>query len=78
MPIHEYSCRDCGRTMEVLVLGTDDVPECSTCGSGNLERRLSAPAAYAGRLPGPGDTGCCGDTPGHGGCAGPGSCCGRN
>jgi hypothetical protein len=28
-------------------------------------------------LPGPTDHGCCGSRPGHAGCAGPGSCCGK-
>jgi hypothetical protein len=36
---------------------------------------LSGSAAHA--MPGPGDTVCCGSSPGHAGCAGPGSCCGK-
>jgi hypothetical protein len=31
----------------------------------------------SGAMPGPGDTACCGSSPGHAGCAGPGSCCGK-
>jgi len=81
MPIHEYVCADCGKSSELLILGADDRPECRTCGSTNLKRKLSVPASYSGttggRLPGPGDTGCCGQSPGHAGCAGPGSCCGK-
>jgi hypothetical protein len=42
---------------------------------------LSAHSSFSGAsrhaLPGPGDTACCGSTPGHAGCAGPGSCCGH-
>jgi hypothetical protein len=29
------------------------------------------------RMPGLGDTACCGKAPSEAGCAGPGSCCGR-
>ncbi len=29
-------------------------------------------------MPGPGDTSCCGSAPSEAGCAGPGSCCGKN
>jgi hypothetical protein len=43
---------------------------------------MSATSSLTGRtaagLPGPGDTGCCGSHPGHAGCAGPGSCCGKS
>lgn len=81
MPIYEYTCSDCGKTIEVLVMGAGDAPECSACAGKNLQRRLSVPAAYSGqssdRIPGPGDTACCGGTPGHSACAGPGSCCGK-
>jgi hypothetical protein len=42
---------------------------------------MSATSSLTGKtgqpLPGPGDTGCCGQHPGHAGCAGPGSCCGK-
>jgi hypothetical protein len=41
---------------------------------------MSASSSLTGRarqaVPGPGDTACCGSTPSHAGCAGPGSCCG--
>jgi hypothetical protein len=36
---------------------------------------LSGP--ISGSMPVPGDTACCGSSPGHAGCAGPGSCCGK-
>jgi hypothetical protein len=42
---------------------------------------LSAPSTLSGssahKMPGPGDTACCGSSPMQSGCAGPGSCCGK-
>jgi putative FmdB family regulatory protein len=43
MPIFEYQCKDCGKVMEVLQLGTK--PEkviCENCGSERLEKLLSS------------------------------------
>jgi putative FmdB family regulatory protein len=82
MPLYEYLCLDCGRTSEILVMAGDPRPVCSACSGPNLQKLLSAhaphPAAAGTRLPGPGDTACCGERPGHAGCAGLGSCCGRH
>ncbi|MCG6910828.1 MAG: zinc ribbon domain-containing protein [Deltaproteobacteria bacterium] len=81
MPLYEYLCRDCGATLEVLVAGNADRPSCKACGSQNLKKLLSAPSSMSGpaktRMPGPGDTACCGTSPDQASCAGPGSCCGR-
>ena len=81
MPLYEYLCRECGKTFEMLILSDAETPRCIDCGSDRLKKLLSAHAGVSGaagsRLPDPGDTGCCGSTPGHAGCAGPGSCCGR-
>jgi putative FmdB family regulatory protein len=83
MPIHDFLCLDCGEASEVLVLGSSREPECRGCGSRNLKKLLSAHSSYSGsgrssdRLPGSGDTTCCGTSPGMAGCAGPGSCCGK-
>lgn len=41
MPIYEYRCRDCGKNFEYLVIG-NDTPECSGCGSKNVDRLMSA------------------------------------
>ncbi|RJP42377.1 MAG: zinc ribbon domain-containing protein [Desulfobacteraceae bacterium] len=82
MPLFDYECAACGKTGEYLVSGRGEHPACRYCGSQDLTRKLSAHAAFAGtsksRLPGLGDTTCCGSSPGHGSCAGPGSCCGKN
>lgn len=81
MPLYDYVCLDCGSISEILITGSGDQPECRDCNSQNLKRLLSAPSSLSGTsksvLPGPGDTACCGSTPGHAGCAGPGSCCGK-
>ena len=45
MPIYEYSCPKCEQDFELLVRGSDR-PACPTCGSRNLERLLSVPAAH--------------------------------
>ena len=80
MPLFEYECRDCGRVTEVLLVHSDDAPECGSCGGRNLSKLMSAHTVGASgtRFPGAGDTGCCGQAPGMAsGCAGPGSCCGK-
>jgi hypothetical protein len=47
-----------------------------------LKKLVSAHSSMSGphknRMPGLGDTSCCGSSPGEAGCAGPGSCCGKN
>jgi len=83
MPLYEFQCVDCGRISEVLVLGrADETPACGKCGSTHMKKLMSASASRSGspgnRLPGAGDTACCGLSPGDAGCAGPGSCCGKN
>jgi putative FmdB family regulatory protein len=40
MPLHEYSCHDCGRRFEVLVRGAAAI-QCPGCASANVERLLS-------------------------------------
>lgn len=82
MPIFEYLCLDCGKTSEILIAVSDDIPLCNSCSSRNLKKLLSPHASMSGpsknSMPGLGDTTCCGSSPGEAGCAGPGSCCGRN
>ena len=82
MPLYEYECTECGSITEILVGVSDKTPPaCSKCGSRKVKKILSAHSSMSGpaknRLPGPGDTTCCGASPAEAGCAGPGSCCGR-
>lgn len=82
MPLFDFLCRDCGKTSEILVLDSQMRVQCTSCGSTNLNKLLSAPSSLSGpsshSMPGPGDTACCGSSPGHGNCEGQGSCCGRS
>ena len=82
MPIYEMVCQDCGHQAEVILHGTVELPPCPACRSRKTEKRISAPSSLSGKTssshPGPGDTTCCGSAPSAAGCAGPGSCCGRN
>ena len=42
MPIYEFSCKDCDKEFESLVLKTGDPqPACPKCGGGNVVRLLS-------------------------------------
>lgn len=81
MPLYDFQCEECGATSEVLVASADETPTCKACGSVNLKKLLSAPSSLSGvartGLPSPSDTTCCGSSPAHAGCAGPGSCCGK-
>ena len=83
MPLYEFKCEDCGEPNEILILGTQDEPACKSCGSTNMTKQISAHSSMSGpaknSMPGMGDTACCGSSPGQAaGCAGPGSCCGKN
>ena len=81
MPLFDYLCLDCGKLSEILVTVSVDQPQCQVCSSSNLKKMISAPSSLSGettsKVPGPGDTACCGSNPTHAGCAGPGSCCGK-
>ncbi len=52
MPLYEYLCRECDRQVEVLVRGTEDQPDCPECGSRNMMKLLSVPAAPGDHLSG--------------------------
>lgn len=81
MPLYDYLCLDCGKLSEILITGSNEKLQCDTCGGTQLKKMLSAPSSLSGvqanKMPGPGDTACCGSSPSHAGCAGPGSCCGK-
>ena len=47
MPIYEYTCETCEHDFELLIRG-DDVPGCPDCGSSQVARQLSVPAAHTG------------------------------
>jgi putative FmdB family regulatory protein len=76
MPIYEYECQKCTAEFEVLIRSEHDVPTCPECGSENVAKEFSVPAAHSpgGSLPmmGPGNCGRpqCGT---GGGCAGLGN-----
>ncbi len=50
MPIYEYACTPCGKTFEELILRRSDESEvrCPSCGSAEVGRRMSRPAATRG------------------------------
>jgi putative FmdB family regulatory protein len=81
MPLFDFLCADCGHVAEILVSTEKMTVYCERCGSGNLKKLMSAHSSLSGTasssMPGPGDTACCGSSPDHAGCAGPGSCCGK-
>ena len=43
MPIYEYACRACKHEFEALVRASD-TPQCASCGSKDLQKKLSTPA----------------------------------
>lgn len=47
MPIYEYSCSECDRAFEELIIRRSDASEvkCPKCGSRRVERLMSRPAA---------------------------------
>ncbi|KAA5539872.1 zinc ribbon domain-containing protein [Roseiconus nitratireducens] len=45
MPLYEYECPRCERTVELLVRSGDEKVACPECGEVKLERLMSAPAA---------------------------------
>ena len=69
MPIHEFACRDCKHEFETLVRGTEQ-PSCASCGSTELEKKLSVFATQGGSSDAaePGACGTCGDPRGPGAC----------
>lgn len=60
MPIYEYHCRQCEKTVEVLVLGGNEPLQCPNCGTPLADRLISAShhRMSAGRNKGGGT--CCG------------------
>ena len=55
MPLHEYSCKNCGNVFEQLVLGEKEPVSCPVCG-GEIEKLMSSfsvdiPDELCARLP---------------------------
>lgn len=72
MPIYEYACNKCGHEFETLVRAST-VPDCPSCRSTDLEKKLSvfataAPAAESAPVAA-GPCGSCGHPGGPGSCA---------
>ena len=44
MPIYDYRCKSCDQRFELLVRGSA-VPQCPHCGSTDLDKCVTAPAA---------------------------------
>jgi putative FmdB family regulatory protein len=71
MPIYEYACRKCGHEFETLVR-SGSVPDCPSCRSTDLEKKLSVFATAASgpeAPPAAGPCGACGHPGGPGACA---------
>jgi putative FmdB family regulatory protein len=81
MPLFDYQCMNCGKVSELLLKSSSDSLQCTFCGSLKLKKIMAAHSSLSGasqaKLPGEGDTGCCGVTPHKADCEGPGSCCGK-
>ncbi len=50
MPIYEYACSRCGKGFEELIIRRSDEDEvkCPSCGTREVSRRMSRPAAVGG------------------------------
>lgn len=69
MPIYEYACQACGHEFETLVrAGT--IPQCPTCRSTQLDKRLSVFATASAETPAVAASPCatCGNPGGAGSC----------
>ena len=81
MPIYEYRCGKCGEVSEALVLGREERLSCSSCGSEDLTKLMSAPniSMGGGSVAFDGPAGCGGSPDSCGSsdfCGSAGRCCG--
>ena len=73
MPLYDYVCKDCAKSFETLVTGSEKA-SCPSCGSLKLEKQLSVFATVGAKgssLPSggfAGSCGSCGDPRGAGSC----------
>lgn len=49
MPLFEYACQSCAKSVELLIRNSQEVPTCPDCGSEQMTKLISAPAAPAVR-----------------------------
>ncbi|MGO9465941.1 MAG: FmdB family zinc ribbon protein [Isosphaeraceae bacterium] len=49
MPLYEYFCEPCGHAFEALIRSAADLARCPHCGSIEVAKQLSVPAAHIGR-----------------------------
>ena len=61
MPIYDYRCRECGRVSEVFLRSPDSEVRCPHCGSGDVDKLISASYVIRMDAAAPGAT-CCGRT----------------
>jgi putative FmdB family regulatory protein len=45
MPIYEYRCEPCDHTFETLIRSSSDVAHCPKCGTIDVSKQFSVPAA---------------------------------
>ena len=74
MPIYEYKCQECGEKSEFRITSQAQVDSltCKGCGSRNLKKLFSAPAAITTGRSFSSEGSCCGRP---GSCSEPGHCC---
>lgn len=41
MPLYEYRCKACGKTMELLLSNSKDSPACKYCGGKDMTKLMS-------------------------------------
>lgn len=84
MPMFEYRCADCAAVTEFLVGVTAEDPEivCSSCGSTNLQKQMSAisftvkdGSRSSSKFPIAGECACMGGERSGGECGAGGRCC---
>jgi putative FmdB family regulatory protein len=46
MPLYEYTCDKCDSEFELLIRNSDDQAVCPDCGTTNIKKLLSVPAAH--------------------------------
>ena len=62
MPIYDYRCQECGKVSEIFLRSLDSqATRCPDCGSGKLEKLVSASYVVRTDASAPGTT-CCGRT----------------